>query len=282
MGPFSLTPDARYHFRSRSHVRALGALATGLARRAPLLLLTGDLGTGKSTVCRTLIRNHAEHGPTVYVPNALLTPEECLRHLLLHLEPAEPDDERRRQVWAATLDELTSWAETRLHDIGSVAPLLLVDEAHLLPPATVDVLLRLAALEHDGRPLVQVVLAAQPPSVGMPVLSRAIEDAVSLRARLTPLERDECEPYVQHRLQVAGLPPVVLSPRTVDALFTLSGGLPRLVNLLCERAFQEAAALGVRRLEPSMFESAAGALELLRLRSRRFRWFGVHRDAARL
>lgn len=282
MGPFSLTPDARYHFRSRAHGRALGALTTGLARRAPLLLLTGDLGTGKSTVCRTLLHTHRDDCPAVYVPNALVTPDELLRHLLLHLDRPEPDHDRRRQVTAADIDALTLWTETRLRELSATPPLVLVDEAHLLPPSTVDVILRLASLEHDGHPLVQILLAAQPPAAGTPVLSRVIEDSVSLRARLTPLERDECEPYVQHRLQVAGVGPVVLSPRTIDALFALSGGVPRLVNLLCERAFQEAASLGVRRLEPSMFEAAAGALELLRLRSRRFRWYGVHRDVARL
>jgi general secretion pathway protein A len=282
MGPFSLTPDARCHYRSRAHTRALSALGTGLARRAPLLLLTGDLGTGKSTVCRLLLLTHRDHRSVVYIPNALLTPDEFLRQLLLDLDPSAPDNDRRREVAAAEVDALTLWTETRLRELAATPPLVLIDEAHLLPPATVDIILRLAALDHDGHPLVQMVLAAQPPTVGQPVLSRAIEDSVSLQARLTPLERDECEPYVQHRLQASGASPLALSPRTIDALFALSGGVPRLVNLLCERALQEAAVLGVRRLEPSMFEAAAGALELLRLRSRRFRWFGIHRDAARL
>jgi general secretion pathway protein A len=151
---------------------------------------------------------------------------------------------------------------------------MLVDEAHLLPPATVDALLRLAALERNGHPAVHIVLAAQPPSYGSPTLSRTLEESVFHRARLTPLDRDECEPYVLHRLQVAGGAPIGLGPRTIDVLHALSGGVPRLVNLLCERALQEAASLGVRRLEHSMFETAATSLELQRLRARRFRWYG--------
>jgi general secretion pathway protein A len=153
--------------------------------------------------------------------------------------------------------------------------LLLADEAHLLPPSTVDALLALSAIERDGRPAMQVVLAAQPPTVGAPSLPRLIENAVHHRARLTPLDRDEVEPYVQHRLQVAGGAPISLGPRTIDVLYTLSGGVPRLVNLLCDRALQESAALGLRRLEPSMFETAATSLELQRLRARRFRWYGT-------
>ncbi|MEZ5287055.1 MAG: hypothetical protein R2712_20060 [Vicinamibacterales bacterium] len=86
-------------------------------------------------------------------------------------------------------------------------------------------------------------------------------------------------PYIQHRLHVAGGAPIAIAPRTIDVLYGMSGGIPRLVNLLCERALQEAAAMGLRRLEPSMFESAATALELQRLRARRFRWCGTQRAA---
>lgn len=275
--PFSLTPDARYHFRSRAHARALGTLSTGLARGSALSLLTGDLGTGKSTLCRTLARTHQRETAVSYVANALVTPAELIGRLLEDLGAVPPGEARRlRDTDGAMLaDRLAAFARS----LQGPPPLVLVDEAHLLPRATVEVLLRLAMVEPEGHPRLQFVLAAQPPAVGSPTLPRALEDAVVYRSRLTPLDRDECGPYIQHRLHVAGGGPIGFGARTVDALYALSGGIPRLVNLLCERALQEAAAVGLRRLEPSMFESAATALELQRLRARRFRWFGNQRAA---
>ncbi|MCC7241663.1 MAG: AAA family ATPase [Acidobacteria bacterium] len=275
--PFSLTPDARYHFRSRTHARALAGLSTGLARGAPLLLLTGDLGTGKSTLCRALARTFQRDTRVSYVTNALLSPDELLVRLCQDLG-AVPLGETGDLDESGTADPGQQLASLLRNRAGR-PPLVLIDEAHLLPRLTVDSVLGLAALEADGRPLVQIVLAAQPPALGSPTLPRAIEDSVVHRARLTPLDRDECGPYIQHRFHVAGGGPIGIGARTVDVLFALSGGIPRLVNLLCERALQEAAAVGIRRLEPSMFETAASALELQRLRARRFRWFGNQRAA---
>jgi general secretion pathway protein A len=154
-----------------------------------------------------------------------------------------------------------------------------MDEAQLLPPASIEAVAHLTALEFHGEPLLQVLLASQPPAPGGPGLARAVDESALHRARLTPLDRDELAPYIQHRLHVAGAAPIGIGARTVDVLFELSGGVPRLVNLLCERALQEAEKLGMRRLEASLFETAASSLELLRLRSRRFRWYGAHRGA---
>jgi general secretion pathway protein A len=278
--PFSLTPDARYHYRSRAHARALGGLATGLGRQVPLLLLTGELGTGKSTLCRALAHAQRHHGPVVYLANALVTPEELYRRLLVDLNIVSAGAADGRRFVEGTREELARWVAGALTGSGSRSIVMLVDEAHLLPPATVDALLSLSALERGGHPAVQIVLAAQPPSYGSPTLSRTLEESVLYRARLTPLDRDECEPYVLHRLRVAGGALIELGPRTIDVLHALSGGVPRLVNLLCERALQEAAALGMRRLEHSMFETAATSLELQRLRARRFRWYGASRPTA--
>jgi general secretion pathway protein A len=269
--PFSLTPDARYHYRSRSHARALGALSTGLERQAPLLLVTGDLGTGKSTLCRTLAHARRHDGVVVYLANALLTPDELYRRLVLDLEPPT----EAVSGWRSTehsREELALRAARAIASQPAARTIVIVDEAHLLPPATADALLGLAALERAGRSAAQIVLASQPPACGSPTLPRRIDEAVLHRTRLTPLDRDECEPYVIHRLHVAGGAPLAFSPAAVDALYTLSGGIPRLVNLLCGRALQDAATMDADRLEPEMFETAAAALELQRLRARRFRW----------
>jgi general secretion pathway protein A len=279
--PFSLTPDARYHFRSRAHARALAGLSAGLARHAPILLLTGDLGTGKSTLCRTLARTCRRSTTVSYITNGLLSPDELYRRLLQDLLGAALAA-GQAVLQRATRNELAVMVVETLRDRVGPAPLVMIDEAHLLPPVTVDHILSLAALDRDGRPLLQVLLASQPAAAGVPALPPAVEESVLHRARLTPLDRDEFEAYIQHRLQVAGGAPLVIAPRTLDVLYSLSGGIPRLLNLLCERAMQEAAALGLRRLEHTMVETAATSLAMLRLRSQRFRWFGVQRRSAHM
>ena len=106
------------------------------------------------------------------------------------------------------------------------------------------------------------------------MLPAPVDATIATRARLLPLERDECEKYLNHRLGIAGGSAVTFSPRAVEAIYALSGGVPRLVNLLSERALHEAAVARLHRLEPGMIDSAASARDLLRLRPKRFRWYG--------
>ncbi len=153
---------------------------------------------------------------------------------------------------------------------------MIVDEAHSLPASTVEQIVALASLESNREKVLQILLAGQTSAGGAPTLARPLDERLSTRARLLPLERDECERYVAHRLTIAAGVGVSFSPRAIEVIYGLSGGVPRLVNLICERALQEGAAMGARRIEPGMIESAASALELLRLRPRRFRWFGTH------
>ena len=158
---------------------------------------------------------------------------------------------------------------------GKDSAILIIDEAHSLPPTTVNQVIELALLESNREKVLQVLLAGQSSSAGNATIPKPLDERLSTRARLLPLERDECERYVSHRLTIAGGPHVSFSTRALEVIYALSGGVPRLVNLLCERALQEGAAAGSRRIEPEMVESAASALELLRLRPKRFRWFGA-------
>ena len=145
--PFSLTPDARYHFRSRAHARALAGLSAGLARHAPILLLTGDLGTGKSTLCRTLARTYQRTTTVSYIANGLMSPEEMYRRLLQDLGSVEPGDDGRRRLAQADRSELAALLADSLRESRTAPPLVMIDEAHLLPPVTVDHIISLASLD---------------------------------------------------------------------------------------------------------------------------------------
>ncbi len=276
--PFSLTPDPKYYFRSRSHSRAFDALSAGIARRESLLLVTGDLGVGKTTLCRTFVALLERKTRAALVGNSLLSPEDLLRLLLQDLGAIAKDEVRHGRLVGATRPELHHMLDEFLMRLRSNkdGAVLIIDEAHSLPHSTVEQIVQLAALESNREKVLQIVLAGQPSVAGGPALPRALDERLATRARLLPLERDECERYVNHRLTIAGGAGVTFSTRALDVLYGLSGGVPRLVNLLAERALQEGAGLGARRIEPGMIDSAASALQMLRLRPKRFRWFGTN------
>ncbi len=275
--PFSLTPDPKYYFRSRSHGRAFDNLSAGISRRESLLLVTGDLGVGKTTLCRTLVALLERKSRAALVGNSLLSPEDLLRLLLQDLGAIAKEDVLHGRLVGATRIELQGLLDDFLMTLRSSedGAVLIIDEAHSLPAATVAQIVQLAAPESNREKVLQILLAGQPPVTGGATLPRALEERLSTRVRLLPLERDECERYVHHRLTIAGGTGVTFSARALDVIYGLSGGVPRLVNLLCERALQEGAVLGARRIEPGMIDSAASALQLLRLRPKRFRWYGT-------
>jgi general secretion pathway protein A len=239
------------------------------------MMVAGDLGVGKTTLCRTLLKAREPRVRASLVTNPLISPDELLRSMLQDLGGISREELRHgalsgvpRPVLIERVDRLLG----TIHDAGETA-VLIVDEAQSLPLETTELAIEVARLGAKRHKVLQIVLAGEPPVGAAPPFPASIDAHLSVRARLLPLERDECEAYVQHRLMRAGCDTPSFSPRAVAAIHALSGGLPRLVNLLCERAMREAAAARSPRVEPVLIESAASALDLLRLRPRRFRWY---------
>jgi general secretion pathway protein A len=275
--PFSLTSDPRFYFRSRSHARVFDALAAAIARRDSMMLVLGDLGVGKTTLCRTLLDLQERKSRAALVGNALLSPDDLLRLILQDLGAVpkkEIDEGRLAQADRAGLLEMFDAFLERLRESGDGA-VVIVDEAHSLPPATRQQVIEIASLAANRDRVLQFLLAGQPSARGAVVAPIFPDERISVRARLLPLERDECERYVIHRLAIAGGNAVTFSNAAIDVIYSLSGGVQRLVNLLCERALQDGAAERANRIEPRMIESAASALDLIRLRPKRFRWYAV-------
>ena len=275
--PFSLTPDPRFYFRSRSHGRVFDALLAAITRREKLMLLLGDLGVGKTTLCRTLLESQERTSRAALAGNALLSPEDLLRLMLQDLGAFSKGEIAEGKLQGATREQLVQMFDRFLGELraSSGGAVMIVDEAHSLPPATREQLFEIAALESNKDRAIQFLLAGQPAVGGGPMFAGPGDNRLSVRARLQPLERDECDPYIAHRLALAGGSAVRFAPATVDAIYTLSGGVPRLVNLLCERALQQAADAEATLVAPQMIASAASALDLIRLKPKRFRWYGT-------
>ena len=274
--PFSLTPDSKFYFRSRSHGRVFDTLSAAVRRRESVMLVTGDLGVGKTTLCRTLMASMERNARAALVGNALLSPDDLLRLMLQDLGAVTHDGAKDRLA-GLTHVELLRRFDTFLQDLSRVndGAVMIIDEAHSLPPATMEQIVEIASFESNRGKVLQFLLAGQSSVAGGTTLPRVIDERLAVRARLLPLEHDECERYIHHRLTIAGGAAVTFQPHAVEVIYSLSGGVPRLVNLLCERSLQEAAASNANRIEATMIESAASALDLLRIRPKRFRWYGT-------
>jgi general secretion pathway protein A len=281
--PFSLTPDPKYYYRSRSHAAAFDALSAALGRRERLLLVGGDLGVGKTTLGRTLAESQAVRARVAVVGNPLVPPEDLLRLLLQDLGAVPKGEVLAGRLTHMSVADLRQRFEAFLAGLAASREraLAIVDEAQNLPVASADLLASLAAADPAADVAWQVVLACQAPAGSAPALNRSLDDRLSARARLMPLDRDECEGYLAHRLTIAGGAAVTFTTRALEVMYGLSGGLPRLINLIAERALREAASASSHRIEASMVESAASSLEILRLKPKRFRWFGHVESSAR-
>jgi general secretion pathway protein A len=275
--PFSLTPDPRFYFRSRSHARVFDALSAAIAGRQTVMLVLGDLGVGKTTLCKTLLDLQERKSRAALVGNALLSPDDLLRLMLQDLGAMSKDEIQQGALQDASRARLLMLFDEFLERLKTTADgaVLIVDEAHSLPPATKEQVVEIASLASNHDRVLQVLLAGQPALGGAPMLPSHADDRLSVRCRLQPLERDECERYIIHRLAIGGGNAVTFSTAAIEAIYALSGGVPRLVNLLCERALQEGATREANRIEPVMIESAAAALDLIRLRPKKFRWFAT-------
>jgi general secretion pathway protein A len=231
--PFSLTPDPEFLFLSESHQRALDHLLFGLESGEGFIVVTGDIGVGKTTVCRTLLRRIPDRFTTALVVNTLLTEKELLRTVLADFDVPVPDGTRKDLLDALNRFLLAEADRNR-------SPVLIIDEAQNLAPPLLEQVRLLSNLETEKRKLLQIVLFGQKELEGKLLLPqlRQFNQRVTVRARILPLDRRETARYIHHRLSVAGASGgALLSAAAERLLYRRSGGVPRRVNQLCDRAF---------------------------------------------
>ncbi len=285
--PFTLSPDPQFLYLSESHEEALHLLLESVRRREGFIVLTGDVGTGKTTLGRALLGQLDRTCVSSLVLNPFLSVDDLLREMLLDFGVVSRDDVQSGRVAAASTHDLTSALHQLLLSlvpIGGTAVLVIDEAQHLLPPVLEHIRV-ISNLETDTSRLLQIVLIGQPSLIE--TLDRAdmrqLASRISLRAVLRPLTRIEVEAYVEHRLTVArGMSPPRFEATAHDTLFALSGGVPRLINLLCDRALMLGAQLGTGDISAGMVTVAGRALEIAPLepapdggRHRRWVWAGV-------
>ena len=267
--PFSLTPDPKYLFKSASHASAFELLQYAIRRREGFVVITGDIGTGKTTLCRALLDQIDRKTFTALVLNPFLSEEDLLRLVLQEFGVVSREEVRRGRLAGVSKQELIETLNEfllSLRAIGAQA-LLILDEAQNLPLQTLEQIRILSNLETEKEKLLQIVLVGQSNLKDLlrrPEL-RQLDQRVSIRYDLKPLTKDETAAYVQHRLSVAGGgAAVTFVPKALARVTAYTHGIPRLINLLCDRSLLTAYSQHSTRVVPKMIESAAFSLELRR------------------
>lgn len=270
--PFSLTPDPKYLYRSASHGSAFELLQYAIRRREGFVVITGDIGTGKTTLCRAVLDQLDRRTFTALVLNPFISEEDLLRVILQDFGVVSRDEIKRGRLAGVSKQELIEALNEfllSLLPLGAGA-LLIIDEAQNLPLQTLEQIRILSNLETDKEKLLQVVLVGQPnlrDLLRSPAL-RQLDQRVSIRFELNPLSLDETAAYIGHRLTIAGGGSVVsFTPRAVSKVYRYSGGTPRLINLLCDRALLGAFGERTNRITHKIVAAAAASLELSRAAS---------------
>lgn len=255
--PFNITPDPRFLFFSARHREAYDHLLYGIEERKGFMTLTGEVGSGKTTVCRAVLAGLSGQVRTALVLNPSLTETQLLRAILrdLGLTPKGRD----RQGFLEQLNEYLL-AQTR----AGFNVALFIDEAQNLAPNVLEQIRLLSNLETDQHKLMQIVLAGQPElatRLGRPEL-RQLKQRITISCRLLPLTEEETALYIQHRLAVAGAGEAVrFDPEAVRLVFRFAGGIPRLTNTVCDRALLAGYVGGSRCIGKREVKRAVAELE---------------------
>ena len=252
--PFTITPDTSFFMNRAGYQDALNVLLVALRSGEGFVKVTGEVGTGKTLLCRTLLKTLKDECVTAYLPNPYLKPATLLLAIADELEIAYPNG-----IGQHALLKLINKRLLEHHTAGK-GVVVCMDEVQAMPVETLETLRLLTNLETEKRKLLQVVL------FGQPELDRVLEQPAvrQLRQRITfsyellPLNRVALGYYVRHRLAVAGYNgPELFSRGALDLLFTASAGIPRMINIIAHKALMAAFGKGELRIDRNHVRRAA-------------------------
>ncbi len=252
--PFSIAPDPRYLYLTRSHQEALAHLLYGVNGDGGFVLLTGEVGAGKTTVCRCLLEQIPDTCDVAYIFNPRLTVEELLSTICVELGITCPPDNASIKVFVDCINAYLLDANAKgRHTV------LIIDEAQNLSAEVLEQMRLLTNLETNQRKLLQIILLGQPELAKMleqPEL-RQLAQRIVARYHLGALSKAEVGPYVRHRLDVSGTQRQLFPEALMGQLYRLSKGVPRVINVLCDRALLGAYTQGKERVDRATLARAA-------------------------
>ena len=266
--PFAITPDPRYLYMSARHTDALAHLLYGISESGGFIQLTGEVGTGKTTLIRSVLERLPEKADIALILSPQLTTIEFLETIVQELRcPAPVERTVKAQIDALNVQLMRAHAEGR-------RVVLIVDEAQTLSPELLEQVRLLTNLETAKQKLLQIILIGQPEL--REVLDRSemrqIAQRITGRYHLEPLRKDDTRAYVNHRLRVAGAQSDIFTSSAISALYKHSRGIPRLINVIADRALLAAYAQERRSVDARLVSAAANEVFGIR---RRTPWWPV-------
>jgi general secretion pathway protein A len=261
--PFAITPDPRYLYMSARHTDALAHLLYGISESGGFIQLTGEVGTGKTTLIRSVLEQLPAKADIALILSPQLTTLEFLATIVQELRCPQPAD----RTVKAHIDVLNTHL-MQAHAEGRRV-VLIVDEAQTLSPELLEQVRLLTNLETSKQKLLQIILIGQPELrelLDRPEM-RQIAQRITGRYHLEPLRKDETRAYVSHRLRVAGTQNDIFTKRAIDALYKYARGIPRLINVIADRALLAAYTKDQRSVDAKLVSAAAAEV------------FGVRRKA---
>ena len=253
--PFAITPDPRYLYLSERHAEALAHLLYGINEAGGFVQLTGEVGTGKTTIVRSLLAQTPKNAEIALILNPKMTAPEFLLTICEELGIGVPDSALGS---LKDLVDILSEYLLRAHAAGHRV-VLVVDEAQNLSPEVLEQVRLLTNLETNTQKLLQIILIGQPELRELLARNelRQLAQRITGRYHLNPLSHEETAAYVRHRLRVAGATTDIFAPQALNAVFSLSQGVPRVINVICDRALLGAYSLDRHRVTASLVRSAA-------------------------
>ena len=231
--PFSIAPDPRYLYMTAQHREALAHLVYGLNSEGGCILLTGEVGTGKTTICRCLLEQVPQQANVALVLNPKVSEIELLETICDELDISYPDTDNSVKTYTDRIYEFLI-ASNRKNE----KTVLIIDEAQNLNSKVLEQLRLLTNLETNQRKLLQIIILGQPELLDIlarPEM-RQLAQRITARFHLQPLTRNEVKAYVTHRLAIAGQNIQLFPENSIKLLYKLSDGVPRLINIICDRA----------------------------------------------
>ncbi len=261
--PFSLTPDPKYFFMSETHKTNLDLSLYGIKTREGFIVITGAIGTGKTTMCRMILEKMDRKTHSALILNPFISEDELLESILHDFGIAVKSSETRTKQ--DMINQLNEFLLNALKE-GENA-LLIIDEAQNLPTPVLEQIRILSNLETEKEKLLQIILVGQ---LGLMRLLESpqlkqLDQRISVKCQLSPLKKEEIQKYIEHRLMVAGSKgQISFTPKALALIQEYSLGIPRMINLICDRALLGAYTLQTTDMSKDVVVKAVENLKLQR------------------